>query len=345
MSGSSIKFAKNTLQCVLRSLPIGSLFQIISFGSIFEKMFESSVDYTTEQVNFASQQIDLMSANMGGTEVLQPLMEALDASSMSNDRKLPRQVFLLTDGQVSNTREVVNAVRKSCNESGTRVFTFGIGSGASLDLIRGVAHAGRGSFALIRDGGEDMNGIVLRQLRHAIKPLLSNVRVSWGEISLLNQPSPALPPAIFHGVRFFASAFIDPSSSPSNVELIGTDPDGKEHKWSIHVDPQAVFRDSVNEDGIAQACSPIHALVAHAQIKDLEKECEMSDDEGVKAEKKAEAIRKSESWQVLSQWTAFVGVERRTSPSLEAPETRILPTNWVNVSNSSEFYKSFIPKF
>jgi hypothetical protein len=42
-------------------------------------------------------------------------------------------VFLLTDGDVSNTQGVISMVRK--NTKFSRVHSIGIGSGASIDLI------------------------------------------------------------------------------------------------------------------------------------------------------------------------------------------------------------------
>jgi hypothetical protein len=39
MGGWKMDAAKRTLQLCLRSLPVGSLFQIVPFGSTFEKAF------------------------------------------------------------------------------------------------------------------------------------------------------------------------------------------------------------------------------------------------------------------------------------------------------------------
>ena len=53
------------------------------------------------------------------------------------------QVFLFTDGEVSNTRDVVAFCADTFRETGTRVFSFGIGAGASRALVTGVAEAGK----------------------------------------------------------------------------------------------------------------------------------------------------------------------------------------------------------
>lgn len=48
---------------------------------------------------------------------------------------IPRQLFILTDGEVNNPQECISAVKKNANT--TRVFTFGIGTDASKELVIG----------------------------------------------------------------------------------------------------------------------------------------------------------------------------------------------------------------
>jgi hypothetical protein len=52
------------------------------------------------------------------------------------------QIFLLTDGEVSNTDAVVAAVKGQFEITGARVFTFGIGRDVSHALVEGAATAG-----------------------------------------------------------------------------------------------------------------------------------------------------------------------------------------------------------
>lgn len=40
--------------------------------------------------------------------------------------RFPRQVMVLTDGEVGNVQEIVSYVKKNCDT--TRVFTFGVGA-------------------------------------------------------------------------------------------------------------------------------------------------------------------------------------------------------------------------
>lgn len=78
-----------------------------------------------------------MKADLGGTNILRPLREVLQSKPKEG---YPRQLFVLTDGEVSNTQECINFVRKHSDT--TRVFTFGIGNEASQELVKGLANAG-----------------------------------------------------------------------------------------------------------------------------------------------------------------------------------------------------------
>jgi uncharacterized protein with von Willebrand factor type A (vWA) domain len=63
---------------------------------------------------------------MGGTDIEKPLSNILEAKVVKG---YPKQIFLLTDGEVANTQEVIDLVRKNIKYS--RVHTIGIGDGAS----------------------------------------------------------------------------------------------------------------------------------------------------------------------------------------------------------------------
>jgi hypothetical protein len=60
-----------------------------------------------------------------------------------------KQIFLLTDGGVSNTQGVIRMVET--NNKYSRVHTIGIGNGCSEDLILGCAKKGKGSHVFIND--------------------------------------------------------------------------------------------------------------------------------------------------------------------------------------------------
>ena len=58
-----------------------------------------------------------------------------------------RQIFLLTDGEISNVTEVLDLCRSMA--SSTRIFSFGLGKSPSRSLVKGLARATNGRFVFI----------------------------------------------------------------------------------------------------------------------------------------------------------------------------------------------------
>lgn len=71
-------------------------------------------------------EVKRMSADMGGTEIYNPLRDLLISKPIEG---YPKQVFLLTDGGVSNTEGVIKMVAQ--NNKFARVHTIAVGNGAS----------------------------------------------------------------------------------------------------------------------------------------------------------------------------------------------------------------------
>lgn len=67
---------------------------------------------------------------MGGTNILKPLEEILkECNRFDTLRKI--RIFMLTDGQVGNTKNVIDFIEKECKHQDesdrVKVFTFGVG--------------------------------------------------------------------------------------------------------------------------------------------------------------------------------------------------------------------------
>ena len=115
MSGGFINSARETLILFLKSLPEGCNFNIVGFGSSYEKLFPAvSVPYSQESLDKATRHAQRMQADLGGTELLRPLEYIFGEKTTSG---LPRQIFVLTDGAVSNTDACVKKVRQNVKYS------------------------------------------------------------------------------------------------------------------------------------------------------------------------------------------------------------------------------------
>lgn len=110
MSGSFIKSASETLILFLKSLPEGCHFNIYGFGSRYIHLFSSSVPYNQETLEKAIEHAQTLKADLGGTEILPPLREIYKQPLITG---LSRQIFLLTDGSVSNTSACIEEVKRN----------------------------------------------------------------------------------------------------------------------------------------------------------------------------------------------------------------------------------------
>lgn len=153
----------------MRSLPEGTLFNIIGFGSSFSSLFKSSVEYNENHLKQAVDHVDKMTANMGGTEILNPLKSIFSTKPKEG---IPRQLFVLTDGEVSNPDSCIDVIKQQALS--TRVFTFGIGEEVSKRLVSGMAKAGNGGAEFVKSG-DNMDEKVMRQLEKALRPALTDV--------------------------------------------------------------------------------------------------------------------------------------------------------------------------
>uniref|UniRef100_A0A673HVZ7 von Willebrand factor A domain-containing protein 5A-like n=1 Tax=Sinocyclocheilus rhinocerous TaxID=307959 RepID=A0A673HVZ7_9TELE len=167
-----IESAKDTLLLLLKSLPMGCYFNIYGFGSDFESFFPQSVEYNQDTMDQALKRVKEMQADMGGTEILQPLKHIYSQPCYPDH---PRQLFVFTDGEVGDTKEVNRVYRVF------RCFSLGIGEGASAALITGMAREGSGHAQFITDTDRMQPKVKLSTGFHrfALQPAVLNISVDW----------------------------------------------------------------------------------------------------------------------------------------------------------------------
>ena len=158
MLGKRMYLALEALKLFLHSIPFGSKFNIISYGEDYRFLFPKSMNNTDDVLDIAMYMIADFEADMGGTEIFAPLNEVFRSRTTES---CERHIYLLTDGAVNNTAEVVELIRM--NKYHTRVHMFGIGEGASSELIKEGAYAGDGHFYFINKE-EDLKAKVVEAL-------------------------------------------------------------------------------------------------------------------------------------------------------------------------------------
>ena len=114
MSGTNIQSAADMLITCVRSLPMGSYFNIVAFGSHFRQLFYASEVYSRHAVERAIGFANQLQASLGGTDLLPPLQWIFKKPRCGG---LPRQVFIITDGGVTNTQQVLNLIRRNRHQA------------------------------------------------------------------------------------------------------------------------------------------------------------------------------------------------------------------------------------
>ncbi|KAL0070448.1 von Willebrand factor A domain-containing protein 5A [Marasmius tenuissimus] len=182
MEGTNIRLVREALVVLLRGLPTkNTTFNVFSFGSKNSKLWDRSQDYTQTNLDAATQHVDSMEANYGGTEIASALQFVY--SSLSKPLSRPVSVFLLTDGSAWDVPTCVSHTRSALSDLATddnfiRVFTVGMGSGASTDTCDSIAKAGNGFSVYVADN-EPMVGKCARLVRAARSPPIRDLEVLW----------------------------------------------------------------------------------------------------------------------------------------------------------------------
>ena len=219
MGGWAIEKAKKALILFLKSLPIDTYFQVVSFGDSSQSLFNESRINSNESIAFATSNIHKMRADLGGTEIYHPLSNILRSKIIEG---YPKQVFLLTDGGVSNTQKVIELVKNNVRFS--RVHTIGIGSSVSRDLVVECAAKGKGH-AIFIENGEDPAAKVIQLLNDSLTPVISGVQLDFDSAVVESiVPNPARLPYILKGeVANFFLTFKGQLAQPTSIALSYTD--------------------------------------------------------------------------------------------------------------------------
>lgn len=172
MDGSSIDIAKQALNLFIKSLPLGSEYEIIGFGSDFKKYFTTSlkVDESGTSMDLAMKTISGLRADLGGTDLLKPLSSIFKTSSSSG--ALCKQLFILTDGEVDNSIDCIKLVSQFASEF--NIYSFGIGQSVDTAFVTNLAAVSGGVCQIVRDLA-NLKASVIESLNTALRPYYSQL--------------------------------------------------------------------------------------------------------------------------------------------------------------------------
>ena len=174
MCGSRINIASKALLLFLQSLPAGSFYQIIGFGSGYKFYDEIPKEYEQKNIEKSIKIVEGLKVDMGGTNIYDPLEKIYDSKDY-DDIYSPRNIFLLTDGEIEDKKDTLNLIEKNSNEFS--VFSFGIGNDFDEDLIKNAGVLGKGNYSFCKDINE-LNQVIVSNLNNICVPYFHDLKIS-----------------------------------------------------------------------------------------------------------------------------------------------------------------------
>jgi len=172
MAGARIENLKRALIKFLLILPKNAYFNIISFGSSYMLYKPRSIKNSPQALEAATQWVHTIDADMGGTEILEPLRHLTRSTYNSNEQL--RTVMVLTDGDVFNPDEVISHIAEHSDKM--RFCSVGIGYGASEYLVKNIGRAGKCRSEFVLDG-EDIGEKAVYLVKAAISQYLKDIKM------------------------------------------------------------------------------------------------------------------------------------------------------------------------
>ena len=194
MGGTSIIQARKAALEILNLLRPEDAFNVTLFGTKHLHLFRTLVPASARYVTEAWNRLDVVDADMGGTE----MERALDAVFSLGGSDAPPTILLITDGEIHEHEKLVKRAAKS----GHRIFTVGVGTSVAETFLKTLSRTTQGACELVAPQ-EGMAERVLGQFHRMRQPQLGELHIEWPV-----KPSwmTALPETVFGGdtVHVFA---------------------------------------------------------------------------------------------------------------------------------------------
>ena len=174
MSGNPIEVASKALLLFLQSLPAGSYYQIIGFGSEFKKYDEIPTEYKEKNIKKSIKIINELRADLGGTDIYSPLNNIYSSDKIYDKIKLPKIIFLLTDGEIEDKKETLELIER--NSDKYSIYSIGIGDDFDQDLIKNAGIIGKGDYNFCNDI-KNLNEIIVTEISNATNPYISDFKI------------------------------------------------------------------------------------------------------------------------------------------------------------------------
>jgi uncharacterized protein YegL len=319
MEGAKMELVKKALDFFLKSLTGKMHFNIYSFGSRFTSIWPQSQIHNVKNVTMAAEAISRFAADMGGTEILAPLQEAVRSRIV--EKGFTTQIILLTDGEVWDEPAIRKFVQDTRSElkNAVRFFAFGIGNAVSHRLVEGIGTEG-GGFAevMAADTQGRWEGRLERMLKGALMPQSYDCEIEFNGISTRAAASSA------DGSELIQAPYTIPLLHPFSQITIYFLIDRNYGKGisAVTVKTSTPLRRKISVEvplvKTTTSTYTAHHLAAKAIIRDLEtgnSQLHSTSDNGQRADTDAKILgeRLAIRYHISSKWTSFVAVDKRRS--------------------------------
>lgn len=315
MAGEKSIQAAQAIQICLRNLGPEDIFNLAAFESETVHFSPVSLPYNQQNLEMASAWVESLPV-MGGTEILPAVRFALGKGS-----GLEKIVLLFTDGQVGNEKEIIDLVKGS--REGLRLYSIGIDTAVNSYFISEIAAAGNG-FAEFVYPGEDLEEKILRHFSRIHASFIQEVKFEFSNNTRF-EPSGCLPDRIYDLEPY--NLLFKLSAPPQGEVLINGVREGRKTSFTV---------DDFKELGDAGV---LEKLWARQKIAELNV-CLSSGNRRRSSSIRADIVKLSERYQVISALTSFIATYQRINKMSGLPETVVVPVKapqgWAMFSGQAE---------
>lgn len=189
MEGYPLDTAKALIRNLVSNLRKTDRFNVVIFSDVASQMALESVPATDVNIECAMKLIDRQ-AGGGGTELMQALECAAD---MPLKEGTSRSVVMITDGYISNEKEIFSHINGHLDTSS--FFAFGIGTSVNRYLMEGVSKAGMGESFVVTE--ESQAAETAERFRTYIEsPVLTDIQVEYEGFEVYDT-APSNVPTLF----------------------------------------------------------------------------------------------------------------------------------------------------
>lgn len=189
MSGYPLDTAKELISDLVTGLGENDVFNLVLFHNDVTLLSRESLQASAQNVEKAKDLIDNAKSG-GGTALLAALKKA---TAIPKQEDYARSVVIITDGYVSNDREIVDYVSENMDDAS--FFSFGIGSSVNDYLIKQIAGCGLGESFVVTDS-EDAQEAAERFRTYIEAPLLTDISISFDDFDVYDV-EPAVPSILY----------------------------------------------------------------------------------------------------------------------------------------------------